>query len=65
MFLQRKGTSWSGNLLRDELFHAGIRHSRTRLDGVAWAVREAGEEVDTVPAVQVNPFVPDSASPAH
>lgn len=41
MFLRRKATSWSAILLRDELLHAGIRHSRKpltecgRADGAA------------------------------
>jgi hypothetical protein len=31
MFLRRKAASWSDILLRDEIFHAGIRHCRTPL----------------------------------
>ncbi len=31
MFLRKRGTTWSGDLLRDELLQAGIRHTRTRL----------------------------------
>lgn len=65
MFLQKKGMSWSGSLLRDELFHAGIRHSRKRLSGMAWAVREVGEDADTVPAMQLGSFAPENASANH
>lgn len=32
MFLRKKGTSWSGFLLRDEMSHAGICLHCTRLD---------------------------------
>lgn len=35
MVLRRKTPSWSDILLRDELFHAGIRHCRTPLRPVA------------------------------
>lgn len=42
MFLRKRGTTWSGDLLRDELVHAGIRHCRTRLDmGADRAVKAA------------------------
>lgn len=32
MFLRKKAASWSAILLRDEILHAGIRHSRKRLE---------------------------------
>lgn len=48
MFLRKKGASWSDTLLRDELFHAGIRHSRTRLEEASASLHAEGEEVSPV-----------------
>lgn len=43
MFLRKRGTTWSGDLLRDELVHAGIRHCRTRMEA---GPRRAAAESD-------------------
>lgn len=41
MFLRRKAASWSDILLRDEIFHAGIRHCRTPLRSAPPADQDA------------------------